>query len=242
MLLTDILDFLIQIKRYKDHNLMDAYHLGEAMGKVTLAPNDACDPILADKASHFLTRLIIERARSSPMSPQEATRAKARSYQRIILGIHRRNFDWLEVVQVSLYALMEDSFEYEPLRPQEPYLSIFCLPDPSAALESPVLYRLLTYRQEPIVHVSLQDALKRNQVVEREIKCAFDDFLPLLKKKVPEWVETKPVKKSLKKKHRMSEDTVIEKYTEKPNHVKSMMKKMIKIAPLNHNKMLSAFQ
>lgn len=41
---------------------MDAYHLGEAMGKVTLGPAD-CDPIIAEKAGHFLTRMIIEHSK-----------------------------------------------------------------------------------------------------------------------------------------------------------------------------------
>ncbi|KAF7720655.1 hypothetical protein EC973_006672 [Apophysomyces ossiformis] len=61
-LLVEILDFLVELMRHKDKNLMDAYHLGEAMGKVTLGPAD-CDPIIAEKAGHFLTRMIIEHSK-----------------------------------------------------------------------------------------------------------------------------------------------------------------------------------
>ncbi|KAI9270775.1 hypothetical protein BDA99DRAFT_596436 [Phascolomyces articulosus] len=61
-LLIEILDFLVELMQHKNENLMDAYHLGEAMGKVTLGPAD-CDPIIAEKASHFLTRMIIEHSK-----------------------------------------------------------------------------------------------------------------------------------------------------------------------------------
>lgn len=61
-LLIDILDFLVELMEHKANNLMDAYHLGEAMGKVTLGPAD-CDPIIAEKAGHFMTRMIIEHSK-----------------------------------------------------------------------------------------------------------------------------------------------------------------------------------
>lgn len=61
-LLIEILDFLVELMQHKEKNLMDAYHLGEAMGKVTLGPTD-CDPIIAEKANHFLTRMIIEHSK-----------------------------------------------------------------------------------------------------------------------------------------------------------------------------------
>lgn len=41
---------------------MDAYQLGDALGKVVLGPSD-CGPIISEKAGHFLTRLIIEHAK-----------------------------------------------------------------------------------------------------------------------------------------------------------------------------------
>ncbi|ORX58834.1 hypothetical protein DM01DRAFT_1371854 [Hesseltinella vesiculosa] len=72
-LLVEILDFLVEMMKHKAKNLMDAYHLGEAMGKVTLGPAD-CDPIIAEKAGHFMTRMIIEHSKwlsqtKNPASP-----------------------------------------------------------------------------------------------------------------------------------------------------------------------------
>ncbi|KAG1232982.1 hypothetical protein G6F68_019084 [Rhizopus microsporus] len=108
---------------------------------------------MADKASHFLTRMIIERSKQQPMIKSEATKAKAKSYYRIIQGIHRRNFDWLSVVHVALYAMMEDEYEPETPRPLEPYISIFAKLDPSNRALSPVLFRLLTYQPEPVLQI-----------------------------------------------------------------------------------------
>ncbi|KAI8068905.1 hypothetical protein BDF21DRAFT_445852 [Thamnidium elegans] len=61
-LLIDILDFLVELMQYKSLNLMDAYKLGDALGKVVLGPAD-CGPIITEKAGHFLTRMIIEHAK-----------------------------------------------------------------------------------------------------------------------------------------------------------------------------------
>lgn len=61
-LLIDILDFLVELMQYKSLNLMDAYQLGDALGKVVLGPAD-CVPIISEKAGHFLTRMIIEHAK-----------------------------------------------------------------------------------------------------------------------------------------------------------------------------------
>ncbi|KAL9549813.1 hypothetical protein MBANPS3_005032 [Mucor bainieri] len=61
-LLIDILDFLVELMQYKSVNLMDAYKLGDALGKVVLGPAD-CGPIITEKAGHFLTRMIIEHAK-----------------------------------------------------------------------------------------------------------------------------------------------------------------------------------
>lgn len=61
-LLIDILDFLVELMQYKSSNLMDAYRLGDALGKVVLGPAD-CGPIIQEKAGHFLTRMIIEHAK-----------------------------------------------------------------------------------------------------------------------------------------------------------------------------------
>ncbi|KAI9276365.1 hypothetical protein BY458DRAFT_488752 [Sporodiniella umbellata] len=238
-LLTDILDFLIEVKRYKNLNLMGAHHLGEAMGKATLAPK-GCDPIMADKASHFLTRLIIERAQSRSMSHQEATRAKARSYHRLIRNVRQRNYDWLPIVEVSLVAMLEDKYESDSVYcPQEPYLSIFNNPNSKDRAMSPTLYRLLTTFPEKTVYTSPQDAFKRNRKMEVNIRLTFDDFLPLLKPIHDVEIKCslkKPKKICLKKFSGPPKKEGTESLTKKSNQVKVMMKKMIKT---NHNKIRS---
>lgn len=202
-MLLEILDFLVQVMRYKDANQMDAYHLGEAMGKVTLGPAD-CDPIIAEKAGHFLTRMIIEHSKKiyndknnnleailSSMSKSEAARAKAKSYNRLIQKIHKRNDDWISIVHISLFAMMEDAYEPEPTNQYgEPYLSIFSKHlDPSQAITSPVLFRLVTEAskaiepipRDPFAESYLFNTKKRKtQTVENQIRIAFDDFMPLL--------------------------------------------------------------
>lgn len=220
-MLVEILDFLVQVMRYKEENEMDAYHLGEAMGKVTLGPAD-CDPIIAEKAGHFLTRMIIEHSKSTiqkekqewlfnrvdsgfatcpPASPvsssnnkkqpaiiskSEAARAKAKSYNRLIKKIRTRNFDWLNNANVALYALLENDYQPEPPSLQEPYLSIFSKHlEPSDAILSPVLFRLVTEASKPIEPIP-QDPFvnsylfNKNAVIENQVKIAFDDFMPLL--------------------------------------------------------------
>ncbi|KAG1450277.1 hypothetical protein G6F46_003226 [Rhizopus delemar] len=60
--LIEILDFLVKLLRYKKFNAMDAYKLGDSLGKVALGPN-GCSQIMEEKSGHFLTRLIIEHAK-----------------------------------------------------------------------------------------------------------------------------------------------------------------------------------
>jgi hypothetical protein len=211
-LLVEILDFLVQVMRHKEANEMDAYHLGEAMGKVTLGPAD-CDPIIAEKAGHFLTRMIIEHSKTihgeklllfrvdsgfawpiisnitkEPMSKSEAARAKTRSYNRLIAKIRKRNFDWLNNAHVAVYALLEDDFQQEPPALQEPYLSIFSKRlKPSDAILSPILFRLVTEASKPIEPIP-QDPfansyLFKKTVIENQVRVAFDDFMPLLQTK-----------------------------------------------------------
>lgn len=224
-LLVEILDFLVQVMRYKDDNQMDAYHLGEAMGKVTLGPPD-CDPIIAEKAGHFLTRMIIEHsktihgekkrllfrvdsgfawpssamtAKRLPMSKSEAARAKAKSYNRLITKIHKRNYDWVSNANVALYAMLENDYEPEPVNSfAEPYLSIFSKHlDPSQAIQSPVLFRLVTEASkaiEPIPEDPFADSYlfgggrksihHKVHPIETQISVAFDDFMPLLRNNV----------------------------------------------------------
>ncbi|KAI8333921.1 hypothetical protein BC941DRAFT_433355 [Chlamydoabsidia padenii] len=211
-LLIEILDFLVEVMQHKANNLMDAYHLGEAMGKVTLGPAD-CDPIIAEKAGHFMTRMIIEhskwltqikRPQSShlnhyrfsapvilstsstssassylstssssassassvsstsihllptsfssdqeeflrPMSKNEAAKAKAKSYNRLIQRIKNFNVDWINFADVGLRAMLDDDYELEPVPKEEPWISIFASHlDPKDANTSPLLYRIMS--------------------------------------------------------------------------------------------------
>lgn len=206
-LLVEILDFLVQVMRHKSANQMDAYHLGEAMGKVTLGPAD-CDPIIAEKSGHFLTRMIIEHSKTihgekqllfrvdsgfawptichKPMSKSEAAKSKAKSYNRIIKKIRLRNFDWLEITNIALYALLEDDYEIIIPPFQEPYISIFSTYlDPDDAILSPILFRLVTAASKPIEVVPKDPfensyLFKKQNPIENQIRVAFDDFKPLL--------------------------------------------------------------
>lgn len=192
--------------RHKSANQMDAYHLGEAMGKVTLGPA-VCDPIIAEKAGHFLTRMIIEHSKTihgekqllfrvdsgfawpaisnKPMNKSEAARAKAKSYNRLNKKILQRNFDWTNITHVALYSLLEDDFKPEPTTIQEPYISIFKTLEPSDAILSPLLYRLVTAATKPIEPVPKDPfensyLFKNKTAIENQIKVAFDDFMPLI--------------------------------------------------------------
>ncbi|KAI8092486.1 uncharacterized protein BX664DRAFT_327399 [Halteromyces radiatus] len=80
-LLIEILDFLVELMQHKANNLMDAYHLGEAMGKVTLGPAD-CDPIIAEKAGHFMTRMIIEHSKWLTQNKRPPLDRQLSPYQR----------------------------------------------------------------------------------------------------------------------------------------------------------------
>ncbi|KAI7896424.1 uncharacterized protein EV154DRAFT_238112 [Mucor mucedo] len=206
-LLVEILDFLVQVMRHKSSNEMDAYHLGEAMGKVTLGPA-VCDPIIAEKAGHFLTRMIIEHSKTihgekqllfrvdsgfawpttistKPMNKSEAARAKAKSYNRHIHHIHQRNFDPLDMADSALYSLLEDDYPIEPPSEEEPYISIFSKTlHPSDALLSPILYRLMTAACSPVEPVP-KDPFANSYLfdktpIDHQIRVAFDDFMPLI--------------------------------------------------------------
>lgn len=208
-MLLEILDFLVEVMKYKNDNQMDAYHLGEAMGKVTLGPAD-CDPIISEKAGHFLTRMIIEHSKMMherkrllfkvdsglatqwhdhrPMSKSEAARAKTKSYNRLIKKIRKRNEDWVSIVHIALYAMLEDEYEQPPSSQYgEPYLSIFSKQlDPAQAMTSPVLFRLVTEASKAIEPVPLDPFsasylfINKRAAIEKQISMAFDDFKPLL--------------------------------------------------------------
>ncbi|KAI7898731.1 uncharacterized protein BX663DRAFT_523917 [Cokeromyces recurvatus] len=216
--LLELLDFLIKVMQYKDINLMDAYRLGEAMGKIVLGPLD-CDPILAEKANHFLTRMIIEHSKNykrhhhpstlfklkknhhlsrysatshliTPTSKTEAAKAKTKSYNRLIQRIQRRNFDWISIAHIALYAMLENDYkatEESNKTLDECYISIFSTHlDPSQAHLSPLLYRLITTGIEGLhnrlILLDKDPFNTRTHQFENQICVAFDDFIPLIKK------------------------------------------------------------
>lgn len=84
-LLIDILDFLVELMQYKSVNLMDAYKLGDALGKVVLGPAD-CGPIISEKAGHFLTRMIIEHAKVLKQRREQLQKQPQSSLRRIDSG------------------------------------------------------------------------------------------------------------------------------------------------------------
>ncbi|CAO3589998.1 unnamed protein product [Absidia cylindrospora] len=169
-LLTDIVHFLVNVMKHKRDNLMDAYHLGDAMGKVALGPAD-CDPILAEKAGHFLMRMIIEESKQQKrisvshacptrislptttmpiptttptLTKTEAAKAKAKSYNRILQRRKIQQYDWT-ASDIGLKALHDG---YPPSPPEKPYHSIFdtTLANDSKselAYASPILFRIL---------------------------------------------------------------------------------------------------
>ncbi|KAI8384708.1 uncharacterized protein BYT42DRAFT_612393 [Radiomyces spectabilis] len=200
-LLVEILDFLVEVMQHKNKNLMDAYHLGEAMGKVTLGPAD-CDPIIAEKAGHFMTRMIIEHSKKhkpvrvdsgfervpraveyQPISKADAAHAKAKSYDRIIRRIKYLNSDWISNA-VGLRAMLDDDYEQEPTKIEEPWISIFSTQlQPSDAMASPLLYRIVAEASKPIIPIPADpfasSYLFRATHIETQIQDAFAEFLPL---------------------------------------------------------------
>ncbi|KAI8148367.1 hypothetical protein BJV82DRAFT_591839 [Fennellomyces sp. T-0311] len=182
-LLVEILDFLVELMQHKNKNLMDAYHLGEAMGKVTLGPAD-CDPIIAEKASHFLTRMIIEHSKRihlehkkrwldrvdsgfarisgdradryyecEPMSKTEAARAKAKSYDRLIRKIRYTSSDWASNT-TGIRAMLDDDYEPEEIEPEEPWISVFCTHlGDYDANASPLMFRIISEASKPKVPI-----------------------------------------------------------------------------------------
>lgn len=142
---------------------MDAYQLGDAMGKVTLGPAD-CNSILAEKAGHFLMRMVIEeskqqqRQRTVSQQPRhispsltiqhkkEATQAKAKSYNRQLKKRTRQQQpDWFTTCDLGLQSLQDG---YPPAPPAKLSHSIFDTTlnqDTQTDLPytSPLLFRIL---------------------------------------------------------------------------------------------------
>jgi hypothetical protein len=170
-LLIDILDFLVQLMRYKSLNLMNAYKLGDALGKVVLGPAD-CGPILAEKAGHFLTRMIIEHAKLHqksqkimirridsgftyteyrPICKAQGTQARAKCYDRVVFKTKWSSFDWIENT-VGVQAMLDDAYDLAPDPPEKPWVSIFTSTEDLVSFHrdmSPVLYRMLREASKP---------------------------------------------------------------------------------------------
>ncbi|RCI02461.1 hypothetical protein CU098_011435 [Rhizopus stolonifer] len=99
--LIDILEFLIELLDHKQQNKLNAYKLGDALGKVVLGPAD-CSPIMTEKAGHFLTRMIIEHAKIKHRQ-KKATQAKL---------IHRIDSGYQDAPSYSCHSFYS---EYRPI-------------------------------------------------------------------------------------------------------------------------------
>ncbi|KAI9014506.1 hypothetical protein CLU79DRAFT_828824 [Phycomyces nitens] len=182
-LLIDLLDFLVELMHYKEKNGMDAYRLGEAMGKVTLGPSE-CSPVMAEKAGHFLTRMIIEHSkllsirghkrlrridsgferetcddnywRITPMTKREAGRAKAKSYDRLIRKTKSTTADWVFNLN-GLQSMLDDDYDYGPDPPEKPWLSIFSTTEDLLvnrdSASQPLLFRILMEANKPVATI-----------------------------------------------------------------------------------------
>lgn len=181
-LLIDILDFLVELMQHKSLNLMDAYNLGDALGKVVLGPTD-CGPIIQEKAGHFLTRMIIEHAKiyhqkhsqqvirridsgfgyssscyieHKPLCKTQGTQARAKFYNRVVS--RTRGFDWIDNT-IGVQKLLDNDYDSTPDPPEKPWISIFTSTDlllnpHKDMLASPILYRILREAAKPPVIVS----------------------------------------------------------------------------------------
>jgi hypothetical protein len=79
------------------------------------------------------------------MSKNEAAKAKAKSYNRLIQRIKNFNVDWIDFADVGLRAMLDDDYELEPVPKDEPWISIFASHlDPKDANASPLLYRIMS--------------------------------------------------------------------------------------------------
>jgi hypothetical protein len=160
---------------------MNAYKLGDALGKVVLGPAD-CGPILAEKAGHFLTRLIIEHVKIQfkkqsscriirridsgfapsnsykeyrPICKAQGTQARAKCYDRVVFKTKWASFDWIENT-IGVQAMLDDDYDLAPDPPEKPWISIFTSTEDllKHMNASPILYRMLKEASKPQVQVS----------------------------------------------------------------------------------------
>ena len=176
-LLIDILDFLVELIQYKSSNLMDAYRIGDALGKVVLGPAD-CGPIIQEKAGHFLTRMIIEHAKinqqklqakqnktmrridsgischsfyreHNPICKSQGTQARAKFYNRAVSKTKRSNSDWIEST-VGVQCMFDNDYNLAPEPPAKPWTSIFTASTLLIKRDmNPILFRILMAASKP---------------------------------------------------------------------------------------------
>ncbi|KAI8337615.1 hypothetical protein BC941DRAFT_425751 [Chlamydoabsidia padenii] len=176
--------------KHKKTNLMNAHQLGDAMGKVTLGPTN-CDSILAEKAGYFLMRMVIDESKrqrtrhpvvSTLQYKKEATRAKAKSYNRQLQK--RSRHDWFTFNDIGLKALQDG---YPPTPPEKQTYSIF-----DTTTLDPLLFRLFgnaTYNNVVTRHSSFDlDSNSINTIKDHgndgsgSFCHAFDDIAESLKR------------------------------------------------------------
>ncbi|CAM0138564.1 unnamed protein product [Umbelopsis sp. WA50703] len=135
---------------------MTARRLGEAMGKVTFGPRD-CNPMMAERCSNLVTKLLIERSRKSSngrenvnilnqdrtASPVIAERCARLASKKSFERIAQKANDWSN----NLVGVF-DLFESDPKQPSEDelqYVSIFSteLSPSEIANGDPTLIRLV---------------------------------------------------------------------------------------------------
>ncbi|KAI9280678.1 hypothetical protein BY458DRAFT_553136 [Sporodiniella umbellata] len=141
--LIEILDFLVELLRYKQFHEMSAYDVGDALGKVVLGPED-CSQIMEEKSGHFLTRLVIERAQGMsrsmadvgllktradsgygsfswekepigrhPIGRWAGTEARAKFYRRTMAKTQGAKVDWLDHAEESLQCLLDNNYRQQ---------------------------------------------------------------------------------------------------------------------------------
>ncbi|KAG2208100.1 hypothetical protein INT47_010462 [Mucor saturninus] len=188
-LLIDILDFLVELMQYKSLNLMDAYNLGDALGKVVLGPAD-CGPIIQEKAGHFLTRMIIEHAKiyHQKQSQQVIRRIDSGFDYSVSSSCHSfytehkplcktqgtqarakfynrvvsrtRGLDWIDNT-IGVQKLLDNDYDYAPEPPEKPWISIFTSTD---LLLNPHKDMLAS----PILYRILKEASKPPEIVSSD--------------------------------------------------------------------------
>lgn len=170
---------------------MDAYNLGDALGKVVLGPAD-CGPIIQEKAGHFLTRMIIEHAKiyhqkqaqqvirridsGFDYSPSYSCHSFYTEYKPLCKtqGTQARAKFYNRVVlrtrwtsfdwienTIGVQKLLDNDYDFAPEPPEKPWISIFTSTD---LLLNPHKDMLAS----PILYRILKEASKPAQIVSSD--------------------------------------------------------------------------